>query len=304
MSGAFGWVVFIVIIFLIFFLSSIKVVRTKHCYVIERIGQFHRVLEPGIHIIIPFIDNVRSKVNMQERILDVPPQDVITKDNVRIKVDSIVFFEVFDAKMCTYNIQNYQAAIMYSVLTNLRDVIGNMSLDEVFSSRETINSKLTSVLDNITDNYGVKVKRVEIKDIIPPAEITQAMEKQMKAERDKRAVILEAEGIRESEIAKAEGYKQAMIKRAEGEKQQEILKAEGQAKAIEMVAQAQANAIAYVNAAIKNSGTDSVILAMRQIEASIEIAKNPANKVYIPTDAFKNLGTLIGASELIKSNEK
>jgi regulator of protease activity HflC (stomatin/prohibitin superfamily) len=298
-----GWVILVVGLFLIFFFSSIKVVRTKYCYVVERIGQFHRVLEPGVHLIIPFIDNVRAKVNMQERILDVPPQDVITKDNVRIKIDSVVFFEVFDAKMCTYNIQNYQAAIMYSVLTNLRDVVGNMTLDEIFSSREVINSRLTSVLDQITDNYGVKVKRVEIKDIIPPAEITQAMEKQMKAERDKRAMILEAEGVRESEIAKAEGYKQALIKRAEGEKQQKILQAEGQAQAIEMVAKAQANAIAYVNRAIKESGTDAVVLAMRQIEAAIEIAKNPANKVYIPTDAFKNLGTLIGASELIRTND-
>lgn len=299
------------LILLILIFSSIKIVNTGSLYVVERLGQFHRVLEPGWHFVIPFIDFVRKKVSTKQQILDIEPQNVITKDNVKINIDNVIFYKVMNAKDAVYNIESYKSGIVYSTITNMRNIVGNMSLDEVLSGRDVINSELLKVVDEITDAYGIKILSVEIKNIIPPAEIQQAMEKQMKAERDKRAVILQAEGQKQSEIARAEGEKQAKIltaeadkeaniRRAEGLKESQLLEAEGKAKAIEAIAEAQAIAIAQVNKAIIESGTNETVIALKQVEALQEMAKNPANKLIIPNEAISTFGNIAAISELLK----
>ncbi|MGL4773709.1 MAG: SPFH domain-containing protein, partial [Clostridium sp.] len=224
-----GLIVGIVVVLLIItaVLSSVKIVNTGYLYVVERFGQFHRILEPGWHFLIPFVDFVRKKISTKQQILDVPPQSVITKDNVKISVDNVIFYKLLNARDAVYNIEDYRSAIVYSATTNMRNILGNMSLDEVLSGRDKINNELLSIIDEVTDAYGIKIFSVEIKNIIPPSEIQEAMEKQMKAERDKRAMILQAEGQRQSQIEKAEGEKQSQILRAEAEKQANIRRAEG-----------------------------------------------------------------------------
>ncbi|MDF2505112.1 SPFH domain-containing protein, partial [Clostridium sp.] len=271
-----------------------------------------RTLQPGWNFVIPFVDFVRGKVSTKQQILDIEPQSVITKDNVRISIDNVIFFKVMDAKDALYNIENFRSGIIYSTITNMRNIVGDMSLDEVLSGRDRINSKLLEVVDEITDAYGIKILSVEIKNIIPPVEIQQAMEKQMRAERDKRAVILEAEGKRQSDISIAEGEKQAKILQAEAEKQANIrraeglkesqeLEADGKAKAIEIVALAQAGAILKVNKAILDSGTNETIIALKQVEALQEMAKNPANKLILPNETLSSLGSIAAVGELLKS---
>lgn len=300
----------ILIIILLAVLSSIKIVNTGYLYVIERFGQFHRVLEPGWHIAIPFADFVRKKVSTKQQILDIEPQNVITKDNVRISIDNVIFYKVMNAKDAVYNIENYKSGIVYSTITNMRNIVGNMTLDEVLSGRDKINNGLLEVVDEITDAYGIKILSVEIKNIIPPAEIQQAMEKQMKAERDKRAAILQAEGEKQSEIERAEGEKQgkilqaeaekeANIRRAEGLRESQLLEAEGKANAIEKVAKAEAKAIEIINKAIIDSGTNETIIALKQVEALKEMAKNPANKLILPNETLSTFGNIAAIGELI-----
>lgn len=295
-------------------LSSVKVVNTGYVYVVERFGQFHRILEPGWHIIIPFVDFVRAKVSTKQQILDIEPQTVITKDNVKISIDNVIFYRIMDAKSAIYNIENYKAGIIYSTITNMRNIVGNMTLDEVLSGRDKINKELLSTVDLITDAYGIKILSVEIKNIIPPAEIQEAMEKQMKAERDKRAMILQAEGEKQSAIARAEGLKQsqilqaeaekeANIRRAEGLKEAQLLEAEGKAQAILRIAEAEAEAIRKVNRAILESGTNEVVIALKQIEALKEMAKNPANKLILPSEAISSLGSIAALAEMLKTEK-
>jgi regulator of protease activity HflC (stomatin/prohibitin superfamily) len=305
-------VLIIIILIVVVLLSSLKVVTTGYLYVVERLGQYNRTLQPGWNFVIPFVDFVRGKVSTKQQILDIEPQSVITKDNVRISIDNVIFFKVMDAKDALYNIENFRSGIIYSTITNMRNIVGDMSLDEVLSGRDRINSKLLEVVDEITDAYGIKILSVEIKNIIPPVEIQQAMEKQMRAERDKRAVILEAEGKRQSDISIAEGEKQAKILQAEAEKQANIrraeglkesqeLEADGKAKAIEIVALAQAGAILKVNKAILDSGTNETIIALKQVEALQEMAKNPANKLILPNETLSSLGSIAAVGELLKS---
>ena len=305
------FVIFLILLILVF--SSIKIVNTGSLYVVERLGQFHRVLEPGWHFVIPFIDFVRRKISTKQQILDIEPQNVITKDNVKISIDNVIFYKVVNAKDAVYNIESYKSGIVYSTITNMRNIVGNMSLDEVLSGRDKINLDLLQVVDEITDAYGIKILSVEIKNIIPPAEIQQAMEKQMKAERSKRATILEAEGQKQSEIARAEGEKQAKIlsaeadkeaniRRAEGMKESPLLEAEGKARAIEAIAEAQAKAIDQVNRAIIESGTNETVIALKQIEALQEMAKNPANKLILPNEAISSLGNIAAIAEMLKKN--
>ncbi|MEG6567321.1 SPFH domain-containing protein [Thermoanaerobacterium saccharolyticum] len=302
----------VLLLILIAVLASIKVVQTGYVYVIERLGQFYKVLEPGWHFVIPFVDYVRAKVSTKQQILDIEPQNVITKDNVKISVDNVIFYKVMSAKDAIYNIENYRSGIIYSTITNMRNIIGDMTLDEVLSGRDKINAVLLKVIDQLTDAYGIKILSVEIKDITPPDEIRQAMEKQMKAERDKRATILQAEGEKQSAIAVAEGQKQAKILQAEAEKeanirkaeglrQSQILEAEGKAKAIEAIAEAQAKAIELVNKAILDSGTNETVIALKQIEALQEMAKNPANKLIIPDKLVGTLGSITAVADLIKN---
>ena len=314
MTGLIFLVALLVIVFLLL-LSSIKVVNTGYLYVVERLGQFHRILEPGWHFIIPGIDFVRKKVSTKQQILDVPPQSVITKDNVKISVDNVIFYKMLNAKDAVYNIEDYKSGIVYSATTNIRNILGNMTLDEVLAGRDSINQQLLGIIDEVTDAYGIKVLSVEIKNIIPPAEIQQAMEKQMKAERDKRAMILQAEGLRQSQIEKAEGEKQskilaaeaekqANIRRAEGLKESQLLEAEGKAKAIEQIAMAESDAIRKVNSAIIESGTNETVIALKQVEALKEMANNPANKLILPNETLSSLGSIAAIGEMLKGRKE
>lgn len=305
----------ILLIAVVVILSSIKIVNTGYLYVVERFGQFDRVLEPGWHFIIPFVDFVRKKVSTKQQILDVPPQSVITKDNVKISVDNVIFFKLLNPRDAVYNIEDYKAGIVYSATTNIRNIIGNMSLDEVLSGRDKINQDLLTIIDEVTDAYGIKILSVEIKNIIPPAEIQQAMEKQMKAERDKRAMILQAEGLRQSQVEKAEGEKrsqilraeaekEANIRRAEGLRESQLLEAEGKAKAIEQIAIAESEAIMKVNKAIIESGTDERVIALKQVEALKEMANNPANKLILPNETLSSLGSIAAIADTLKDVKK
>ena len=305
----------ILLLLLIVIVSSIKIVNTGYLCVVERFGQFDRILEPGWHVIIPFVDFVRRKVSTKQQILDVPPQSVITKDNVRISVDNVIFFKLLNARDAVYNIEDYKSGIVYSATTNIRNLIGNMSLDEVVSGRDKINSDLLNIIDEVTDAYGIKILSVEIKNIVPPQEIQEAMEKQMKAERDKRAMILQAEGQRQSQIEKAEGEKQSQILRAEAEKQanirraeglkeSQLLEAEGKAKAIEQISIAEAEAIRKVNKAIIDSGTDERVIALKQVEALKEMALNPANKLILPNETLSSLGNIAAIADTLKDTLK
>lgn len=305
----------LLVIILVVLLSSIKVVNTGYLYVVERLGQFHKILEPGWHFMIPGVDFVRKKISTKQQILDVPPQSVITRDNVKISVDNVIFYKLLNAKDAVYNIEDYKSGIVYSATTNMRNILGNMTLDEVLSGRDSINQNLLSIIDEVTDAYGIKILSVEIKNIIPPAEIQQAMEKQMKAERDKRAMILQAEGLRQSQIEKAEGEKQAKIltaeaekqaniRRAEGLKESQLLEAEGKAKAIEQIAIAEAEAIRKVNQAIIESGTNETVIALKQVEALKEMANNPANKLILPNETLSSLGSIAAIGEMLKGNKE
>ena len=305
----------ILFIILVVVLSSIKIVNTGYLYVVERFGQFYKVLEPGWHLIIPFVDYVRKKVSTKQQILDVPPQSVITKDNVKISVDNVIFYKLLNARDAVYNIEDFRSGIVYSSTTNMRNIIGNMTLDEVLSGRDKINQDLLSIIDEVTDAYGIKILSVEIKNIVPPAEIQQAMEKQMKAERDKRAMILTAEGQRQSQVEKAEGEKQAkileaeaqkeaQIRRAEGLRESQLLEAEGKAKAIEAIAIAEAEAIKKVNTAILESGTDERVIALKQVEALKEMANNPANKLILPNETLSSLGNIAAIADVLKDSKK
>ncbi len=301
-------VLVILFVVLVIIISSVKVVNTGSNYVMERFGQFYKVLEPGWHLTIPFVDFIRKKVSVKQQILDIPPQNVITKDNVNISVDNVIFYQVLSAKDAVYNIENYVQGIMYSTITNMRNILGDMTLDEVLAGRDLINSKLLQIVDNVTDAYGIKLLSVEIKNIVPPSEIQQAMEKQMRAERDKRAMILQAEGSRQSEIEKAEGEKrskilaaeaekEANIRRAEGLKESQLLEAEGKAKAIEKISEAEAEAIRI------QSGTNETVIALKQVEALKEMANNPANKLILPNETLSSLGSIAAIGEMLKNNK-
>lgn len=301
------------IIVIITLLLSVKVVNTGYIYVVERFGQFYKVLEPGWHIVIPYVDYVRAKVSTKQQILDIEPQSVITKDNVNISIDNVIFYRVMNARDAIYNIDNYKSGIIYSTITNVRNVVGSMTLDEVLTGRDKINKELLKIVDEITDSYGIKILSVEIKNIVPPAEIQEAMEKQMKAERNKRAAILEAEGKRQSAISIAEGEKQskilqaeaekeANIRRAEGQREAQLLEAEGRAKALMEIANAESQAIQLVNRAILESGTNETVIALKQVEALTKMAESPSSKLIIPNESISSLGSIAAVSEMLKLN--
>jgi len=299
---------FILVILLIFILivafKTIKIVRQSEVYIIERLGRFHKVAGAGLTIIIPFIDKVRSVVSLKQQTMDVPPQGVITSDNVTITVDTVVFYKITDPAKAVYEIQNLKKSIEYISCTTLRDIIGKMELDETFASRDIINDKLRTILDEATDVWGCKIDRVEIKDITPPADIRDAMEKQMNAERNKRALILEAEGERQSAITLAEGRKQAAILDAEADREAKIRRATGEADAIKQVAEAKAQEIQMVYDAIKKSNPDEKLVQLKSLEALKEVAKGDANKIFIPFEATSALGSLGAVNEMLKKDNK
>ena len=294
----------LLVIILIIAFKSIKIVKQAEVYIIERLGKFYKVADAGLTIIIPFFDHVRSVVSLKQQTMDVPPQGVITKDNVTITIDTVVFYQITDPAKAVYEIQSLKKGIEYLAITTIRDIIGKMTLDETFSSRDSINDKLRIVLDEATDRWGCKVDRVEIKDITPPADIRDAMEKEMNAERNKRALILESEAQRQSAITIAEGKKQAAILEAEADKEARITRAAGEAQAIKEVAEAKAKEIQMVYEAIKSSNPDDKLVQLKSLEALERVAEGEANKVFIPFDATSALSSLGAIKEVLKDDKK
>ena len=286
-------------IILVIAFKSIKVVKQSEVYIIERLGKFYKVADAGLTIIIPFFDHVRSVVSLKQQTMDVPPQGVITKDNVTITIDTVVFNQITDQAKAVYEIQSLKKGIEYLAITTIRDIIGKMNLDETFSSRDGINNKLRIVLDEATDRWGCKIDRVEIKDINPPADIRDAMEKEMNAERNKRAMILESEAQRQSAITIAEGKKQAAILEAEADKESRIRRAVGEAQAIKEVAEAKAKEIQMVYDAMKKADPNDKLVQSKSLEALEEVAKGDANKVFIPFEATSALSSLGAMKEIV-----
>ena len=298
------FLIIMLVIILVIALKSIKVVRQAEVYIIERLGKFHKIADAGLTIIIPFCDHVRSVVSLKEQTMDIPPQGVITEDNVTITIDTVVFYQITDPAKAVYEIQSLKKGIEYLAITTIRDIVGKMDLDSTFSSRDAINTKLRVILDEATDKWGCKVNRVEIKDITPPADIRDAMEKQMNAERNKRALILQAEGEKQSAITIAEGRKEAAILEAEAEKEAHIRRAAGEAQAIREVANAKAKEIQMVYEAIKAADPDEKLVQLKSLEALEEVAKGEANKVFIPFEATSALSSLGAIKEVLKDDKK
>ena len=289
----------LLIIILIIAAMSIKIVKQSEVYIIERLGKFYKVADAGLTIIVPFLDHVRSVVSLKQQTMDVPPQGVITKDNVTITIDTVVFYQITDPAKAVYEIQSLKKGIEYLAITTIRDIIGKMNLDETFSSRDGINNKLRIVLDEATDRWGCKIDRVEIKDINPPADIRDAMEKEMNAERNKRAMILESEAQRQSAITIAEGKKQAAILEAEADKESRIRRAVGEAQAIKEVAEAKAKEMQMVYDAMKKADPNDKLVQLKSLEALEEVAKGDANKVFIPFEATSALSSLGAMKEIV-----
>ena len=294
-----GFLIALVGLVFIFMLLGVRVVRQGYVYTIERLGRFTQVAGPGLHIIIPFVDRVGQKVNMMEQVLDIPGQEIITRDNAMVGVDAVVFFQVLDAGKAAYEVSNLFLAVMQLTTTNLRTVMGSLDLDETLSKRDEINAKLLLVIDHATAPWGLKVTRVEIKDIRPPADISNAMARQMKAEREKRAQILEAEGLKSAEILRAEGQKQAQILEAEGRKEAAFRDAEAR----ERSAAAEAEATRVVSEAIATSGTQALnyFVAQKYTEAVAQFATSPnAKTILFPVEATQLIGSVGGIGELVR----
>ena len=293
----------LLVIIIVLAAMSIKIVKQSEVYVIERLGKFYKVADAGLTIIIPFLDHVRSVVSLKQQTMDVPPQGVITKDNVTITIDTVVFYQITDPAKAVYEIQSLKKGIEYLAITTIRDIIGKMDLDETFSSRDGINNKLRVVLDEATDRWGCKIDRVEIKDINPPADVQDAMEKGMNAERNKRAMILEAEAQRQSAITIAEGRKQAAILEAEADRESRIRRAAGEAQAIKEVADAKALEIQKVYDAMKKADPNEKLVQLKSLEALEEVSKGEANKIFIPFEATSALSSLGTMAEAVKENK-
>ena len=306
-----GLVVFavIAIVAVLLVISNIHIVPQARAFVVERLGTYSKTWKNGIHVKIPFIDRVAVRVNLMEQVADFPPQPVITKDNVRMQIDTVVFYQITDCKLFAYGHANPMAAIENLTSTTLRNIIGELELDNTLTSRDIINTKMRAILDEATDPWGIKVTRVELKNIIPPKEIQDAMEKQMKAERERREAILRAEGERNSAILVAEGRKQSMILEAEAEKQAEILRAEahkeakireaeGDAEAILKIQEANATGIRMINEATPSRE----VLTIKSLEALEKVADGKATKIIIPSEIQSLAGLVTSATELAKDN--
>ncbi len=270
----------IIIIALALIISCLRVVPQATEFVIERLGKYQATWSAGLHVLIPVIDRVAKKVTLKEQVLDSPPQPVITKDNVTMQIDTVVYFRIFDAKLYTYGVVNPLSALANLTATTLRNIVGELELDGTLTSRDTINGKMTAILDDATDQWGIKVGRVELKNIIPPKEIQVAMEKQMKAERDRRETLLQAEGHKAAAITRAEGEKRAAILAAEGERDATIARAEGEAKAVILARQAEAEGIRL----LREAGADDAVLELKKYDALVRLADGRASKIIIPTD--------------------
>ncbi len=299
----------VIIILLIIVISNIAVVQQSRAYVIERLGAFQAVWGVGLHFKIPFIDRIARRVSLKEQVLDYPPQPVITKDNVTMQIDTVVYFQITDPKLYTYGVEQPMNAMETLTATTLRNIIGDLELDQTLTSRDIINTKMRAILDEATDPWGIKVNRVELKNILPPMDIQSSMEKQMKAERDRRQAILQAEGQkksailiaegeRESAILKADAEKQAAILKAEAEQQAAILKADGEAQAIIAVQKALADSLAMLNEKAPNEQ----VIKLKSIEAMQKIADGKATKIIIPSEMQGLVGMASGLVEAVKEN--
>ena len=308
-----GWQVAILVIsivafiILLIFISRIRVVRQTEKYVVERLGAYHATWGTGIKLLVPFVDRVAYKISMKEQVHDFPPQPVITRDNVTMQIDTVVFFQVTDPKLYAYGVVNPINAIENLSSTTLRNIIGELDLDETLTSRDLINTKMRAILDEATDPWGIKVNRVEVKNILPPKDIREAMERQMRAEREKREQILLAEGQKQSAILLAEGNKESRILNAEAEKQSAIKKAEAEAEAIRQVKQAEAEGIIMVREAeakglelLKNAGVDETVLTLKAYEALVKVADGNATKLIIPSELTSITSLVNAAKEAIK----
>ncbi len=299
------WILIILLIILIVLaVMSIKIVRQSEVYIIERLGKFHKIADAGLTIIIPFIDHVRSIVSLKQQTMDVPPQDVITKDNVTITIDTVVFYRILEPAKAVYEIQSLKKGIEYLSITTIRDIVGKMDLDSTFTSRDAINDKLRAILDEATDRWGCKIDRVEIQNITPPPDIRDAMEKQMNAERNKRASILQAEGERQAAVLKAQGEKEAEILQAEADKESKIRRAAGEAEAIRKVAEAKADEVKLVYGAMMKANPDEKLIQLKSLEALKDVSKGEANKVFIPFEATGALSAIGAAADMLNDKNE
>ena len=299
----------IVALALIIIASNVFVVQQSRAYVIERLGGFHKVQTVGLHVKVPFFDRIARRVSLKEQVLDYPPQPVITKDNVTMQIDTVVYFQITDPKLYTYGVEQPMAAMETLTATTLRNIIGDLELDQTLTSRDIINTKMRAILDEATDPWGIKVNRVELKNILPPHDIQSSMEKQMKAERDRRQAILQAEGQkksailiaegeRESAILRADAEKQAAILKAEAEKEAAILKADGEAQAIRTVQQALADSLGMLN----DKAPNEQVIKLKSIQAMEKVADGKATKIIIPSEMQGLVGLANGLVEGIKEN--
>jgi regulator of protease activity HflC (stomatin/prohibitin superfamily) len=303
----------LIIFILVYVVLGVRIVHPYQKGVVEQLGRYKETVDPGLRIIKPLLERMRL-VDMREEVIDVPPQEVITEDNVAVSVDAVIYYEPTDPQRLLYNVANFMLAITKLAQTNLRNVIGDMSLDEALTSRERVNAALRQILDDATDKWGVRVVRVEIQRIDPPPDVMSAMHEQMKAERTRRAVVTQAQGLREAAVTQAEGEKAAAILTAEGAKRRDILVAEGEAQAMrtradaeqyrqQQVALGEAEAIHSVFGAITDSGTDDRVIAIKYLEALQGIADGRATKIFVPADMGATLGTLGGIAELLRSGD-
>ena len=290
------YIIALVVIALIVIIKCIVVVQQSKAFVIERLGAFQAVWGVGLHLKMPFFDRIARKVSLKEQVLDYPPQPVITKDNVTMQIDTVVYFQITDPKLYTYGVEKPMMAMETLTATTLRNIIGDLELDQTLTSRDLINTRMRAILDEATDPWGIKVNRVELKNILPPADIQSSMEKQMKAERDRRQAILQAEGQKKSAILIAEGEKESAILRADAEKQAAILKAEGEAEAIRTVQKALADSLEMLN----NAAPNDQVIKLKSIQAMEKVADGQATKIIIPSEMQGLVGLANGIVEGVK----
>ncbi|WP_050638519.1 SPFH domain-containing protein [Candidatus Stoquefichus sp. SB1] len=294
------WIVILVILAIIIIARTIRIVPQSYAYVVERIGAYNRTCNVGLHIMIPLLDRISNKVSLKEQVMDFAPQPVITKDNVTMQIDTVVYFQITDPKLFTYGVVRPLNAIENLTATTLRNIIGDLELDETLTSRDIINSRMRSILDEATDPWGIKIHRVEVKNIIPPRDIQEAMEKQMRAERERREAILQAEGKKTAAILTAEGKKESMILEANAEKEAQIAHATGQAEALRLVYEAQAKGIQYIN----DANPDQSYLTLEGFKALEKLATGDATKIIIPSDLQGLASSVTAIAEIVKDPKK
>lgn len=294
------WIILLLILIVVIIAKTIRIIPQSYAYVVERIGAYNRTCTVGLHIMIPLLDRIANKVSLKEQVLDFAPQPVITKDNVTMQIDTVVYFQITDPKLFTYGVVRPLNAIETLTATTLRNIIGDLELDETLTSRDIINSRMRSILDEATDPWGIKIHRVEVKNIIPPRDIQEAMEKQMRAERERREAILQAEGKKTAAILTAEGKKESMILEATAEKEAQIARAEGEAEALRLVYEAQAKGIEYIN----SSKPQQAYITLEGFKALENLAKGESTKIIIPTDLQGMAGAVTSIAEIVKDPKK